>query len=87
MVGGKDEVSRELRSFQEGRKQTGVVIMTNCKGCRALEFISGGARRGAIMDYKLTVDRYNCALGNKIIVLNEKPCCENCSDKTTRRKI
>lgn len=54
--------------------------MKECKNCRALEYtlIIG---RGYIADRKI----YNCALGNKIIIKDEKPYSE-CKDKTTRVK-
>lgn len=61
--------------------------MTNCKNCRALEFISDGIRRGSIVSFKMSEPRYNCALGKKIVIIEDKPYCESCTEKTTRRKI
>lgn len=59
--------------------------MTECRGCRALEFISNGIKRGVIMDVKLAEPRFNCALNNKIILVEDKPFCKGeCKDKTTR---
>ena len=60
--------------------------MIECKGCRALEFISDGVKRGTVMNLKLSDVRYNCALNNKITLVNEQPYCENCTEKTTRVK-
>lgn len=60
---------------------------TDCKGCRALEFIDDGIRRGSIMDIKLSEPRYNCALGQNIILIDKRPCCKDgeCKHKTIRR--
>lgn len=60
--------------------------MTSCKNCRALEFISDGIKRGVICNIKLSEPRYNCAFSNKIVLVNGEPSCENCKDKTTKRK-
>ena len=61
--------------------------MIECKGCRALEFITDGIRRGNIVSFKMSEPRYNCVFGNKIVLdENEHPCCESCKDKTTRIK-
>ena len=61
---------------------------TPCKGCRALEFISDGIKRGRIMNIKLTEPIYNCCFSHKIILdEKENPCCDGeCKDKTTRVK-
>ena len=61
--------------------------MVECKGCRALEFITDGIRRGSIMDIQVSEPRYNCCCNNKIILVNGSPCCEDCKDKTTARDI
>ena len=60
---------------------------TDCKNCRALEYIDDGIRRGNIIDFKLHESRYNCALGEKVILINGNPHCNGeCKNKTTRRK-
>ena len=61
--------------------------MVSCKNCRALEFITSDIKHGTIMDIQLTKPRYNCVFGNKVVIVEGKPCCESCMDKTTRRKI
>lgn len=60
--------------------------MVSCKNCRALEFISSGIRKGNIISIKLSEPRYNCVFGNKIVIIEDKPYCENCTERTTRRK-
>lgn len=60
---------------------------TDCDKCRALEFVDNGIRKGNIINFKLHEPRYNCALGEKIILINEKPCCNGeCKNRTTRSK-
>lgn len=59
--------------------------MIYCEKCRALEFISDGIKRGTVVDIVISEPRYNCALGNKILLdENKSPYCENCKEKTTR---
>ena len=60
--------------------------MVECKGCRALEFISSGVKHGKILDIKYSDPIYRCCFGNKIVLVDNKPCCENCTEKTTRVK-
>lgn len=60
--------------------------MVECRGCRALEFISNGIRKGTIMDIRLSDPIYSCCFGNKIVLVDNKPCCENCTEKTTSVK-
>ncbi len=61
--------------------------MTECRGCRALEFISDGIKRGGIMNIKLAEPSFNCALNNTIVLVNDKPFCKDeCKDKTTKIK-
>ena len=60
---------------------------TDCEKCRALEFLDDGIRRGNIVSFKLHEPQYNCALGEKIILINGKPHCNGeCKNKTTRSK-
>ena len=59
---------------------------TPCEKCRALEFLSDGIRHGAIVSIVLSEPIYNCALNQKIILVNGKPHCNGeCKEKTTRR--
>ena len=58
---------------------------TSCEKCRALEFVNSGIRRGHIISFKLYEPRYNCALGEKIVLIEGRPHCNgDCKNKTTR---
>ena len=59
---------------------------TSCSKCRALEYIDSGIRVGKIVSLKLHDPRYNCALGQRIILLEDEPHCDGeCKWKTTKR--
>lgn len=58
---------------------------TSCEKCRALEFINDGIRRGHIVSFELHEPRYNCALGEKIVLIEGRPHCDgDCKNKTTK---
>lgn len=58
---------------------------TSCEKCRALELINDGVRKGHIVSFVMHEPRYNCACGERIVLIEGRPHCNGeCKNKTTR---